>query len=381
MTGTRIPLLEPELTAREATYLSECVSSGYVSTVGPLVPRFEETLAEILSVKHAVACVSGTAALHLSLAALDLPPTSEVYVSDLTFIATANAASYLGLRPVLVDSEPHSWNMDPSAVADELARRSACGEPMPGAILPVHILGYPADVSRLLAVAEHHGIPVIEDAADAIGAEWRSGPLSGQMAGTAGLAGCFSFNGNKLITTGGGGLVASEDAAYATRVRHLSTQARASQDEYDHDMVGYNYRLTNIAAAVGLAQLERFDSLIERRLAVAERYDKAFAGLNGITLPPQGPHQRSAWLYAILFDDHETRDRVRLSLTEAEIEARPIWRPLHRQRPYADARLLGSGGVAEDLWRRALALPSSSTLEQASQDRVIEIVVSCVSSG
>jgi dTDP-4-amino-4,6-dideoxygalactose transaminase len=198
------------------------------------------------------------------------------------------------------------------------------------------------------------------------------------MAGTAGLAGCYSFNGNKLITTGGGGLVASEDAAFATRVRHLSTQARASQDEYDHDMIGYNYRLTNIAAALGLAQLERFDSLLKRRRAVAERYDHAFAGLSGLTLPPRGPHKRSGWLYAVLFDDYETRDRVRLSLTQAEIDARPIWRPLHLQRPHADARLVGSGAVAEDLWHRALALPSSSTLEQTSQDRVSDIVVSCI---
>jgi dTDP-4-amino-4,6-dideoxygalactose transaminase len=378
MSGSRLPLLEPELTAREATYLSECVMNGYVSSVGPLVPRFEETIAEILRVNHAVACVSGTAALHLSLAALDLPATSEVFVSDLTFIATANAASYLGLRPVLVDSEPQSWNMDPSAVADELARRSARGERMPGAIIPVHTLGYPADMGRILAVAEPHGIPVIEDAAGAIGAEWHTGPLSGQMAGTAGLAGCFSFNGNKLITTGGGGLVVSADAAFATRVRHLSTQARASQDEYDHDMIGYNYRLTNIAAAVGLAQLERFDSLINRRRAVAERYDEAFAGLPRISLPPRGPHKRSGWLYAVLLDDHETRDRVRLSLTQAEIDARPIWRPLHLQRPHADARRIGSGAIAEDLWHRALALPSSSTLVQASQDRVSEIVVSCI---
>jgi dTDP-4-amino-4,6-dideoxygalactose transaminase len=249
---------------------------------------------------------------------------------------------------------------------------------MPGAIIPVHILGYPADVGRILAEAEAHGIPVIEDAAGAIGAEWHTGPLSGQMAGTAGLAGCYSFNGNKLITTGGGGLVASDDAAFATRVRHLSTQARASQDEYDHDMIGYNYRLTNIAAAVGLAQLERFDSLVDRRRAVAERYDEAFTGLLGITLPPRGPHKRSGWLYTVLFDDRDTRDRVRLSLTRAEIDARPIWRPLHLQRPHADARLIGSGAIAEDLWQRALSLPSSSTLEQTSQDRVSEIVVSSI---
>jgi dTDP-4-amino-4,6-dideoxygalactose transaminase len=265
-------------------------------------------------------------------------------------------------------------------VAEELARRSAHAKPMPGAIIPVHILGYPADVSSILAVAGAHGIPVIEDAADAIGAEWRTGPLSGQMAGTAGLAGCYSFNGNKLITTGGGGLVASEDDAFAARVRHLSTQARASDQEYDHDMIGYNYRLTNIAAAVGLAQLERFDSLIKRRLAVAERYDQAFAGLSGVTVPPQGPHQRSGWLYAVLFDDQETRDRVRLSLTEAEVDARPIWKPLHLQRPYGNAPVIGSGAIAQDLWHRALTLPSSSTLAQAHQDRVSDIVVSCLSS-
>ena len=250
MSARRIPLLEPVLLGNERAYLDECVASGQVSSVGPFVPRFEREFAERVGTEHAVACASGTAALHLAMLAVGVGPGDDVLVSDLTFIASANPARYCGARVILVDSEPSGWNLDPALVEAELDRRGRVGLRMPAAIVAVHVFGQLAALERILAAATDHGVPVIEDAAEALGGHWLSPPFRLRQAGTVGEIGVFSFNGNKVLTTGGGGMLVTADAAKAAKARHLSTQARLPGSDYVHDTIGFNYRLSNIAAAV-----------------------------------------------------------------------------------------------------------------------------------
>ncbi len=374
-----IPLLIPALDAEAARLLTECVTTNFVSTVGPFVTEFEADFARWLGTAGAVATCSGTAALHLALAAMDIGPGSDVIVSDLTFVATANAVAYCGARPVLADSEPRTWNLDPSVIAGELRRRDQAGEPQPAALLAVHLLSHPAALHEVIAACAPYGVPVVEDAAEALGAGWSSGPLAGSAAGTVGLAGCFSFNGNKTLTTGAGGMVTSNDSALLARARHLSQQARLPGDDYAHDAVGFNYRMSNLAAAVGLSQLRRLDQILQAKVATMDRYDQAFAEVPGLTCPPAQPGStRGAWLYAVRFGSRAARDRARKDLAGAGIEARNMWRPLHEHRPYASAPRIG-GHQASRISDTALCLPSSACLTADEQDRVIAAVIESVS--
>jgi dTDP-4-amino-4,6-dideoxygalactose transaminase len=363
MSDTRIPLSEPALLGNEGAYLQECVQTGFVSSVGAFVDRFEKAFAARVGAPHAVACASGTAALHLALRVLDLEPGDEVFVSSLTFIASANPILYERATPVLVDSELRTWNLDPALVCEELDRRARLGLKQPKAIIAVHLLGHPIELRELVQACERHGVVLIEDAAEALGARYE-----GREVGTFGRLGCFSFNGNKIVTAGGGGMVVTADAKLAARVKHLSTQAKLAAVDYRHDEVGYNYRLTNIAAAVGLAQLEQLDTFLQAKRTIAERYDRAF---NGLTLPPR-LHESSYWLYSI---ELPNREAVRTRLASHQIEARPIWTPLHLIPFLAAAPRLGSGKIAEGLHARALSLPSSVRLTEAEQNRVIEAVL------
>jgi dTDP-4-amino-4,6-dideoxygalactose transaminase len=359
--------------------VAACLASTYVSSIGPFVTEFEDQFAEKLGVRHAVACASGTSAIHLALLALGVGAGDEVLVSDLTFIASGNPIRYCGSQPVLVDSEESTWNLDPDLVVGELEGRRATHRSQPAAVLAVDLLGHPADLSPILKSAAEHGIPVVEDAAESIGASWSGRhPLAGRAAGTAATIGCFSFNGNKLITTGGGGMLVTDDVELARRARHLSTQAKLAGFAYRHDEVGYNYRLTNLAASLGLAQLGRIDELVERKRRLAGRYDEALAGVDGVETPPKAPWaMRSAWLYTVLLPDQTTRDRVCTFLNDAAIEARPIWLPLRRQPPYRSASIIG-GDVAINLSERGLSLPSSVGLSSADQERVVDTLVSAL---
>ncbi len=369
---TRIPLSEPSFGVEEESLLLEAVRSGYVSSVGPLVRDFEDEFAASVGSRYAVACSSGTAALHLALLAVGATAGADVLVSDLTFIASANPVRYCGAEPVLVDSEVETWNLDPMLVIDELRRRAAAGERQPAAVVVVHLLGQPARLEALLEACEEAGVPVVEDAAESLGAAWTAGPLASRQVGTVGRVGCFSFNGNKVITAGGGGMVVTDDEALATQVRHLSTQARLPGAFYRHDQVGYNYRLTNVAAAVGLAQLRRLGTYLTGRREVAARYDSELARLDGVELPPNVHWaDRSAWLYTVLLPDPGVREQVRLDLDSAGVEARPIWPAIRSQVPYSSARVLG-GAVATALADRGLSLPSSPHLSAAAQARVVE---------
>lgn len=377
----RIPLSVPLLAGNEQRYLTECVSTNFVSSVGPFVTRFERGFASAIGAADAVACSSGTAAIHLALVTSGAAPGRDVLVSDLTFVAAANPVRYCGADVTLVDSEPRTWNLDPALVVEELRRRDSSGEAQPAAIVAVHLLGHPADLGPILSVATELGVPVVEDAAEALGASWSTGDLAGKAVGTAGSVGCFSFNGNKVLTTGGGGMLVARVGAVATRARHLSTQARIPGPEYFHDDIGYNYRLTNVAAAIGLAQLEQLEGFLDRKRKIADTYDRAFEAIDAIERPPDlSWGRRSSWLYTVLLPDRSARERLRTGLAEDGIETRPIWQPLHRQAAYASCRRIG-GGVAEQIADRALSLPSSPSLAGHEQEAVVSAVLTRLRSG
>ena len=372
----RISLAEPSIGGNAARYLEECLSTNFVSSVGPFVSRFEGEFAAYVGTRYAVACASGTAALHLALRALDVGPGDEVFVPTLTFVASANPVRYEGATPVLVDSDDQSLGMDPELVVEEIERRASGGRPLPKAIEVVHLVGHPADLAPILEVADRHGIPVIEDAAEALGATWTAGPLEGRQVGSVGRIGCFSFNGNKIITTGGGGMLVTDDEALARRARHLSTQARLPGRAYAHDEIGYNYRLSNLSAALGVAQLEQLPTLLGQRRAVAARYDTALADSPAVRPARHAPWaDPSFWLYTAAVASGAEHDREALldGLAAVGIEARPIWTPLHLQPLYAGAPRVG-GAAAERVFAGAVSLPSSSSLTTTDQDRVIEAI-------
>lgn len=375
MSTPMIPLSVPDIGPRERELVLEAVDSGFVSSVGPFVGRFEQEFAAAVGARHAVACATGTAAIHIGLIVLGVGAGDTVAVSDFTFVGSANPVRYLGAEVLLVDSEPGTWNLDPQLLEAEFDRRRTGNVPLPAVVEVVHALGQPAQLVEILAVCDEYRVPVLEDAAESLGASWSTGPLSGRQTGTVGRVGAFSFNGNKIATTGGGGMLVTDDDGLAAHARHLTTQAKVPDAAYLHDEIGYNYRLTNVAAALGVAQLERLPAFVERRREIAARYDAALAG-TGLVLPPRVEGLDSTyWLYSVLVPDGVPggRDGVVDRLAAAGVGARAVWRPLHRQPPYVDASGLG-GAVADDLFARGLSLPSSTSLSHDEQDHVINAV-------
>lgn len=365
-----IPLATPNLGEAERRAVMTALESGFVSSVGPEVTQFEQEFAALVGSRHAISTASGTAALHVAFRLAGVGPGDEVFVSDFTFIGSANPVAYLGADVVLVDSEPHSWNMDPDLVEAELDRRARAGEPMPRAIELVHVLGQPADGHRIVEIARRHGVVVVEDAAESLGAGWVDGAGHTASTGTLGTLGAFSFNGNKIVTSGGGGMIVTDDDDLAQRAKHLTTQAKVPDVGYLHDEVGYNYRLTNLAAALGLAQLRRLDDFVAAKRRIAARYDAALGDLP-VTLAPRLPGTVSTyWLYSILAEDQLTRDGLLEHLSRHGVGARALWRPLHQQPPFAHARTLG-GQIATSLFDRGLSLPCSTDLSDDDHDRVV----------
>jgi perosamine synthetase len=376
-----IPLCVPELRGNEWEYIKDCLDTGWVSSVGSYVDRFEQALAAATGNRFAVATGSGTAALHISLLISGVQPEDEVLVSSLTFIAPVNAIRYCGAWPVLVDAEPEHWQMDPELVVRFLNRecqltggvlRNIRTGRRVSALLPVHILGHPCDMDPLREAAEKFGLAVIEDATESLGARYKDQPV-GHLSRLA----CLSFNGNKLITTGGGGAIVTDDADLAARAKYLTTQAKDDPLEYVHNEIGYNYRLTNIQAAMGCAQVELLDSYLEAKLDIAARYRRGLEAVPGITLMPQAPWAASAWwLYTILVDESrygsDSRGLLR-RLGDDRIQARPLWQPAHLSPAHAGSQALG-GEVAARLNRDGLSLPCSVGLKEADQDRVIAAV-------
>ncbi|HYH38479.1 MAG TPA: aminotransferase class I/II-fold pyridoxal phosphate-dependent enzyme [Azospirillum sp.] len=377
-----IPLAVPDLSGREEEYLRACIASTFVSTVGAFVPRFEEQVATAIGSRGAVATCSGTAGLHVALTALGVVHDDLVVLPSLTFIASANAIAQCGAQPWLFDVTQESWTLDPELLERRLAveteRRPEGLFHRPSgrrvaAVMPVHTLGLPADMHAIVPVARRYGLPVVADSAAALGATCRGRPPGALGADLSVL----SFNGNKTVTAGAGGAVVGDDPELLALVRHLSSTARVGQD-YDHDRPGFNYRMTNLQAAVGCAQMERWESLVAAKRRIRRRYDKAFASLEGAEPFPAPPWAEGAcWFSGIVlrcsaWDGREAILRERLR--GLGIDSRPFWKPVHLQAPYRDAPRTEMP-VCEDLWSRVVTLPCSAGLTEAEQGRVIAAVL------
>lgn len=354
----------------ERGYANEAFDLNWVSTVGPNLTAFEEAFSRRVGLP-CVCLSSGTAAIHMGLRLLGVSPGDEVFCSTLTFAASANPIRYLGAQPVFIDSDYASWNMDPSLLRDALRRKASVNQ-LPKAIVVVHLYGQCADMDPILELASEYGIPVLEDAAEALGATYKDRP-----AGTHGQLAAFSFNGNKIITTAGGGMLAGHDPAQIEKARFWSTQAKDPGIAYEHSEMGYNYRMSNVLAGIGRGQLEVLDLRVQQRRAISFRYRDAFADLPGISFMPQVAYGFSTnWLSCFLIDEARfgcSRDELIRRLDAAQIESRPVWKPMHMQKLFEDCEVFG-GGVARDLYERGICLPSSSSLSLEDQGQVIDTV-------
>jgi perosamine synthetase len=354
-----IPVAEPVLTGNELAYVTDCITSGWVSSIGQYVTRFEQDFSHFCGVKHGVATSNGTTALHLTLAVLGIGPGDEVIVPSLTFIATANTVIYTGAKPIFAESEPRTWNLDPNDVARKIT-------PATRAIIPVHVYGHPADMDALNAIAREHNLFVIEDAAEAHGAQDR-----GRRVGSIGQMGAFSFYGNKIITTGEGGMLTTDDDALAEKARQLRDHAMSPTRRYWHPVIGYNYRITNIQAALGVAQMERIEEFIARKRAIAALYCELLQGTPGLSLPIEEPWAKNVyWMFSVLVDDSFgiSRDDLMAHLKTRRIDSRPFFYPIHTMPPYATGQSLP---VAERLARQGINLPSSTALTDDDIRRVV----------
>ncbi len=368
---SRIYLSPPEVGDDERTMLLDAFDSNWIAPLGPHVDAFEREVAERTGVAEAVALSSGTAALHLALLLLGVGPGDEVLLPSFTFVATAAPVCQLGARPVFVDCSPGTWNIDPDLVADELASRAGQGR-LPRALVTVDLYGQSADYDPLVAACERYSIPMVEDAAEAIGATYR-----GRATGTFGDAAVFSFNGNKIITTSGGGMLVTDSADLAARARHLATQARDPAPHYEHSTIGFNYRLSNLLAALGRAQLRGLESRIDRRRRIHAAYRAGLADLPGVTFMPVADYgEPNYWLTCIQVDAAvfgADREAVRLALEADDIESRPTWKPLHLQPVFSAAPVVG-GTVSAGIFDRGLCLPTGSALSDAELGRIVGIV-------
>jgi perosamine synthetase len=377
-TDGSIPLCVPHISGNEWQYVKECLDTNWVSSVGSFVDRFEGELAAYVNSKFGVAVNSGTAALHIALMVAGAEADDEVLVSTLSFVAPANAIRYIGAWPVFMDADPRYWQMD--AEKTQLFLENECiwrngqlenkstGRRVK-AILPVHILGHPCDMEPIVKIAHDFNLTVIEDATESLGAGYK-----GNMVGHLGDIACFSFNGNKIITTGGGGMIVTDNQEWSDRARYLTTQAKDDPIEYVHNEIGYNYRLTNIQAAMGVAQLERLDEFVEKKRTIAAQYQEGLGDLDGIGLMAAQPDTNPVyWLYTALLGPSTSLEDRKLfvkELNEAGFGARPLWRPLHLLPPYEDCQSFMID-QAVSLYNRAVSLPSSVGLESDDQQRCI----------
>ena len=382
-----VALCEPHIGGKAWRYVKECLDSGWVSSASGFVGRFEDEFARRLGAGCAVATASGTSAVHVALMCAGVRPDDEVLVSDLSFIAPANAVRYIGAQPVFVDARRDTWQFDPALLAEFLAHgcerrgeglHNKASDRRIAALLIVHVLGHAAEVAGLLQIAGEYGLPVIEDAAESLGATY-----DGRHLGTFGRLGCFSFNGNKLMTTGGGGMIVTNDDALAAHARYVTTQAKDDGDEGVHGAVGYNYRMTGLQAALGCAQLEDLDKLLAAKRRIAQHYADAVAALPGIVAMPEAAHiDGSFWLYTVRVDlglAGVDADGLMRALREAGIATRRYWQPMHLSPAHVGAQCLG-GAVSASLHQELLSLPSSCGLDAATQDRVIAALARALNS-
>lgn len=368
----RLYLSAPDLRGREIEYVTAALESGWVAPIGPDLAEFEAEISKLADGRHAVGLSSGTAALQLALQTSGVEQGDDVLCSTLTFVATANAIIQAGCKPVMVDSDLATWNMDPDLLEEELDRRAKAGN-LPAAVVTVDLYGQCCNYNRIVPVCAKYDVPLIEDAAEALGATY-----DGKGAGSFGEIAIFSFNGNKIITTSGGGMLVTPDEAIADRVRYLSTQARQPAAHYEHTEVGYNYRLSNILAALGRAQLRDLDDRVIRRREFNSRYQEAMAGIPGVTFMPEAEDCYSTfWLTCLTIDPALAgvdRETIRLGLEEFNVESRPVWKPMHRQPVFAEAETV-LNGVSDQLFKDGLCLPSGSAMTDQQFEYVVERVL------
>lgn len=377
MMDERIYLSPPCMLGRERQLLMEAFDSNWIAPLGPHVNAFEAEFAQRCGVAHAAALSSGTAALHLALQLVGVQPGDRVVTSSFTFAATANAIKYCFAEPVFIDSDWSSWNMDPNLLREYLVEASQQGT-MPKAVLTVDIVGQCCDYDAIQSICQEFSLPLIEDAAEALGATYQ-----GRPAGSFGDVACFSFNGNKIITTSGGGMLVTQREDWAKRARHLATQARDPAPHYEHTTVGYNYRMSNLLAAVGRGQLETLDEHVRRRREHYRYYAETLADCPGVQFMPEIPGGMSTrWLTIALIDPTRfgaDRETVRKALEAKNIESRPAWKPMHSQPVFAGCQAIG-GQVAEQIFDQGLCLPSGTALTQEQLERVVRVVRGCCQS-
>lgn len=369
---SRIYLSPPDVNGNDRQLLLGALDSGWVAPIGPHLDRFEEETAQVCGRAHGVGLSSGTAALHLILRELGIGPGDEVLVSDFTFVATANAVVYCGATPVFVDADETTWQVSPELVQVAVEERRKTTGGYPKAAVVVDLYGQCADYDALIPVLDESGILLVEDAAEALGATYR-----GRSAGCFGRAAVLSFNGNKIITTSGGGMVVTDHEVLADRVRHLASQARESDVHYEHRELGFNYRLSNLLAAFGLGQLEDLKRRVERRRTINRRYREALSGVAGVSCMPEAAYGvPNCWLTCITIDGDIAgvdREQIRVALEAANVESRPTWKPMHLQPVFAEAPAIVDG-TSDRLFERGLCLPSGSSLTDTEQDMVISVL-------
>jgi len=371
----RIYLSPPHMSGAEQVFIDEAFQQNWIAPAGPHITQFEQELARYTGAGGAVALSSGTAGLHLALRALGIGKGDRVFCSSFTFVASANPILYEGAEPVFIDSEPESWNMSPSALeqAFKEAAKQGC---LPKAVIVVHLYGQNADMDPIMALCDAHGVPVIEDAAESLGASYK-----GRASGTIGAFGIYSFNGNKIITTSNGGMIVSDDQTALEKIRFWSTQAKDKAGHYQHSELGYNYRLSNVLAGIGRGQLRVLDDRVRTRQAIFHTYQKELSSLQGVGFMPKPAYSVSThWLTALTLDAAKAkRTPVQLieALSRADIEARRVWKPMHAQPLYRNYRYFSHKpgvSVSDALFAEGVCLPSGSSLTKGEQDRVIECV-------
>lgn len=367
----KIWLSSPHMGGTELNYIHEAFDTNWVAPLGPNVDNFEKDIATYLKEDvHIAALSSGTAALHLALVLTGVQAGDEVICQSMTFSASANPIAYLGATPVFVDSEADTWNMSPVLLEQAIQDRIAKGK-TPKAIIPVHLYGMPAKINEIQAIADKYGIAVIEDAAEALGSY-----IDGKMCGTYGIISALSFNGNKIITTSGGGALVAHSKELAQKATFLATQARDAAPHYEHSHIGYNYRMSNICAGIGRGQMEVLAKRVEQRRAVYNRYYEKMKGIKGVSFvdEPAG-YFSNRWLSTVLIDPASgvTRETLRLAFEQDNIESRPLWKPMHMQPIFADAPFYGDG-TSERLFRDGLCLPSGSNLTDADFERIFKVI-------
>jgi len=372
----RIFLSAPDITGRERELVSEVFDSNYIAPAGAMLAKFEEDICRYTGFSHAVALASGTAALHLALRAVGVGEGDEVWTTSMTFIGGVSPITYLGATPVFFDISSAHWTIDPDLLATEL-KRAEKNNRLPKVILPTDLYGQSCDLDRLTTLCDQYGVTLVMDCAESIGAFYK-----GRHAGNGAHCAILSFNGNKMITTSGGGMLMSDDKTIVDRARYLSTQARQPVLHYEHIEIGYNYRLSNVCAAIGVGQLEQIEEKIEKRRAHFNRYVEAFSDNAGIEFMPEPEEYRSTrWLTCMtLSKDMKTNQHdIKAACDKAEIEVRPLWKPMHMQPVFKGHKMIG-GTVCEDLFERGLCLPSGSGMSAQDQSRVINVIRSAIHS-